>query len=423
MSVLYKKQVKYFVFFLVLLVFNPAPSVLTAVDGSNIVNASFLTNDLVQFWEATIVYKGRNVIAVAGLLYEVYAIVNSLIDKNPSRKIDVIDFYVLYLLWLGFVTAFNSDNTYSLFTLSLCNVGLMFVAAHLIKNDAAIFIKAYEYVLILHLLLNLILILIYPHGITTGSDSFATEYHLLGTKNQTTPLLLLALLIAMIAYELDNNVKLFIGVLGLVTLNVILMGSTTGCVCVAFVLLCRIVFFPHFREKTHERKWSLLAHSQCLIAFVVVVFIGVTFFNIQVLFQDFFSTIFNKDADLNSRSSMIWKLAFEQIVENPFEGYGYGHLVFKHYYAHNGLIELLVISGILGMLLYLSFLMSVFSSIKKQKNLRLKAISYIVLAVIVLANITEAFLFDISILLCLVIIANGSYFDSCISSNEKRLSS
>lgn len=90
---------------------------------------------------------------------------------------------------------------------------------------------------------------------------------------------------------------------------------------------------------------------------VIILFnLGIVFFNIQMLFENFITNVLHENADLNFRTS-IWQLVLARIADSPWIGHG---LRSNTYFAvgtgvasinqatHNGLLYFLFTTGIIG---------------------------------------------------------------------------
>ena len=89
---------------------------------------------------------------------------------------------------------------------------------------------------------------------------------------------------------------------------------------------------------------------------MLVLNIGVVFFNAQMLFANFITGVLHESTELNART-FIWKVVLEKIAANPLLGYGLnsdtffavgGGVAAINQSTHNNLLYLLFCSGIIG---------------------------------------------------------------------------
>lgn len=166
---------------------------------------------------------------------------------------------------------------------------------------------------------------------------------------------------------LDRQSSRWIAIIpfGLAFTLLLLSASKTG----LLLFLFSLSLIPVDKFIIKQRKYRLLLF---LIFFLIC---GIFVFLITVNFEYIVVNLLGKDLDLNGRIP-IWKLAFEKGLEQPWLGYGYrgfwssdvsDYVIYNtwagfeegfqdrsiEFHAHNGLIDLFLELGILGLLLFL----------------------------------------------------------------------
>jgi O-antigen ligase len=382
---------KMLLFLLLLPFFTPDGMTTIGVEGY-IINASFLNNRILLTM-LTGLYRVRNLIGIMVLVL----VALNFIKRNTIKLIYFNEYYVIsvafcvYAIWTLISVGFNGHDMYVTVVLLLYCSGYLFLVEGALRKNPQCSIDVLCFITQLLLCLNLILIFFFPNGITSGTDYLKTPYYFLGTKNQITPFLILSLLLVFLQKDTrKSNRKMVVGIC-LVVGNALWMSSATSLLTVFFMLI--IIWFRGIEKAAIGRnEWF---NGKVLIGIVVFVSVGIVFFNVQNIFKWLIVDIFQKDLSFSGRTET-WRLAIEQIKDKWIIGYGYGHMVIGHYYAHNAILELLVTTGCVGAFLYIRMIWKVVKSvlIKRKNNFRI--IMVITVVTMLMANITEAFLYNIS---------------------------
>lgn len=193
---------------------------------------------------------------------------------------------------------------------------------------------------------NFITILIFPNGL------YATEWQslnwLLGFRNGFIVYILLALCLSMIWKKHTGNSTRFYFLLVVCILTLFRGGSATG-------LLTLSVFILLYITKIYKAKWF---HSYSITGVAIAAWFLLVMIRIQNLFAPFFGLL-GRNVTLTGRT-YIWDTTIRMIMENPFIGYGKrsaeyrAGLVPKAYAAidaHNYILEILFVGGIIALLL------------------------------------------------------------------------
>ncbi len=181
-------------------------------------------------------------------------------------------------------------------------------------------------------------------------------------------------------------------------LAIILSGSSTNMIAVMVVFLILIMFNidKYFTPLGSRRLFSTL-----IIVTIIFPVLVVSVFAPDIL--SFIPGFFGKDLTFTGRSS-IWTYIWAEILKKFWLGYGYGSywimgtsVIDKFQFAvgwrvneaHNGFLEIMLQTGVVGFTLFLSLLISfVYKVIKSRFNIALLA-----LISIVIVNFSESFVF------------------------------
>lgn len=184
---------------------------------------------------------------------------------------------------------------------------------------------------------------------TNGQPSFV-----LGTKTSLTEYQLVAcFFICMYFYFLPKRKRWKAEFLGLITTVSLILWNIWQPITTS--IICLIVFAGLIIWQTHENR---IVDLSLRIGFwiLIVINIGVVFFNVQVLFENFITNVLHESVDLNHRTA-IWQLVLTRIVSSPWIGHG---LRSNIYFAvgdgvasinqatHNGLLYFMFTTGIIG---------------------------------------------------------------------------
>lgn len=374
-----------------------------------ITNAHFLNNSIV-IGITVFLYRFRNLLGMLMLLMIFLGIIKKL-SLNISyfkKKYTISTSFFVFVLWILFVSKINKVQMYNLLVLVCFCTGYLFLIEKMIRENAKQTIKILVLIFRMLEVFNLSLMLLYPMGITTGKDYLSTPYYFLGTKNQVTPFLILALTLEAIWFDYNEEIKLkkFIVGVVLVLANAIGMGSSTS-ILTCVVMIVGITIIKKNKFVFGKRKFL---NGKAILVGVVLISVGIVFFDLQNIFKWLIVDILDKDLSLSGRT-VTWKIAIEQIKRNPLIGYGYGYKVTENYYAHNAILELLVTAGMGGGILYLHMFWNAFKQINVKRKNAINIIVIISVASLLLANITEAFLYNISQLTIIVLVCHWRWLN------------
>jgi len=206
----------------------------------------------------------------------------------------------------------------------------------------------------------------FPDGMYVLDD--VRDNYFLGYDNGHIVLLLPALFFAAVYYgETGHKVLPFLVWIS-VLFSVMICKSATTVAGIAFLIIELIAIkYRVIRRYLFNRKTLLL--------FILAVFLVIIVFRLQETFSGIISAL-GKDSTFTGRT-LLWDRAFDSIKRYPFFGVGdnpdinidiftYGRQ--KLAYAHNEILDVLVRSGIIGLLLYLFVVVRSVSFNKQVRN-------------------------------------------------------
>lgn len=331
----------------------------------------------------------------------------------------------LFFVWISISTYIGKENVQHVVLSALYAFSFSIYFRDGLQYNRKYIIKSLYYVILTLVIVNLILFITLPNGIIMSSY-YSNKIHFLGTKNGFTgyvePLLVLGFI--------QNNRKYcnkFVFVFSLLVsiITAFISDSSTGILSV-FVLLLLI-------SLQKNRNIDLKRYKKYIVVLLVISFF-IVFFRIQNYFSFFIEGVFGKSVDLTNRT-VIWDAAIIKIKQSPIIGSGLNQYTGSiligntYYYSHNLILELLVSSGIIGLILYLNiFIISFKNYIRGTKNFVFnrndyydKKIAIFGIISFLITAITEAPLFKLYLYMCLVLLEFNDE-EKCILDLKQRKS-
>ena len=315
----------------------------------------------------------------------------------------------LFFAWIVFVTYLGHESVQHVILNCLYAFSFsLFISDGFLINRRGI-IKSAVFVLAMWEIIHLLVYQIYPDGIVR-SAYYANKIHFLGAKNSISgyviPLCILSFLARKSGYY-SRLLHVFVLLISIIT--IVLSKSSTGILSVVLLIVFCLLVGTN-RKKLYKYRFYILG------AFALS--IGVVFFRIQNYFGFLIEDIFGKSVDLTNRT-MIWDTAIKQIGQHPIIGTGMntntGTILIGNtlYYSHNLILEILISSGIIGLILYLNIyrcsLRSLVASIRVNNDLKIdfiyeKVVAVIGLLAFLVTAIAEAPVFKLYFFLCIVLL-------------------
>jgi O-antigen ligase len=328
----------------------------------------------------------------------------SLLSLMPKKKmvlkfIKTEKFLTFFIIW-SFLTVFWSDYPFISFKRWLQIVGtvIIFLAAllHFRSTDEAIsYIRA---ILSIYLLLSLISIIFIPGAIQL---EFPAWRGIAPHKNMLGQVSLIGIIVWTFAIWHANSKKRLTAFFFLVLSCLLLLGSrSTTSILAGMALLILIGLF--YAEKHIVRP---VTGSVFSFIFFLLFFLGLAYF--AYLIPDCFSylfKLFGKESTLTGRTEL-WSILFEEIQKHFIHGYGFGGywvlnnplhgVIFEKYFlvhnqAHNGYIDILNETGMVGLSTVVLMVVFYFKNLSNYEKPYL--LKWFIFAALIL-NITESTLF------------------------------
>lgn len=267
---------------------------------------------------------------------------------------------LIYIIWIILVTYIRGNSLAEIGSylniFSLCTITIYCLERDPLKYTG--FVSA-----ILTLLLFINTLLWKEGGMYINSNG--QMGFVLGTKTSLTEYQIVACCYIGLFYALLPNKRKFNAVilwlmvfLSIVIWNIFQPISTS--------ILCLVLFFglmiwQKFRTKVAD---IVLKYG---FGIMLILNIGIVFFNAQIFFGNFITEILHESADLNKRT-LIWQVVLKRIYDSPVIGHGVntntyfaigGGIAGINQATHNCLLYLIFISGILGTLYFLALCFNV----------------------------------------------------------------
>lgn len=140
-----------------------------------------------------------------------------------------------------------------------------------------------------------------------------------------------------IIFEKENNFsrKLYLYITIILSFMMFLLGSSRGSVVVIVLILPIFLYHSPFRQKI---RFTILS----------IIFIPILFWLIKISGSSLFNRIESTSEDKGGGRDVLWQNALNHFFDNPIIG---GNIEIGRIYPHNFLIEIMMSTGIVGILL------------------------------------------------------------------------
>lgn len=206
--------------------------------------------------------------------------------------------------------------------------------------------------------------LIYPDGMFINEGY--TQNWILGFKNVPIRILLPGICIAMVdCYRRKGTIltpRLILQVLAFTNI-IILSNSATSLVGMGCFYILLVVFY--------KRKFPKWLDIVTVVLGTMLIFILIYFANIQYRFEYLLVGLLGKSLDFTGRTN-VWRHAIEIITRNPLLGIGlydsYKSILGSYNHAHQYWLQILLQSGIVGLISHFSIFFAANSSLKRTED-------------------------------------------------------
>ena len=260
---------------------------------------------------------------------------------------------VLIYYFFACISCFLSG--YSLNTIKwdlASDIGVSVVAYLLMKKNQKSFINCLAQILFVYLMINTVVMLLYPEGIASGRVGQIVWF--LGGKNNIIPWILIGgSCLTLDSFErFGKTTKKTYLKLALCSIQVFLCDSSASLV---LILILWLLYMANMI--IHNQK--IMNHfigGKKIFYIIVFGFIFVVFFTNRSNILQEFSEWFDKDITFNGRTA-IWESAIRYIAESPFFGAGpvlifdmgwevkmtHAHCLYLNIFAHYGVFALITL--------------------------------------------------------------------------------
>lgn len=298
-----------------------------------------------------------------------------LLLPKKMRLSKLIILWIIYRAFLFSVMLINSNMSgildFGYLTVLVLNILLVFDLAYR-KNDMKKLIKAISVLGLIYLIINFITLLIFERGIIPSNFWSNTDgdFFFLGIKTKIPTIVIPTIATSGVRYIIDkskqsrNNIILVI-IFSLA--NVLYKKVSAG--IVFLVLLALILLFKKVFKIVLSKKvcfWGGISIQFCIV-----------FFRIHNLLEFFIENILQKDASLSART-YIWNNAilllenesiFNLVIGNGiYRNYSFVPFNSSYWQPHSQLLELLYCEGIVGTIIFFSFLLIMMYKFKRISN-------------------------------------------------------
>ena len=250
-------------------------------------------------------------------------------------------------------------------------------------------VNALYYILTLFLVINIITIIFYPDGMYRTQDVGWEKNWFLGWK---TILPLYVIPESALAFLFYNNTgkKRHIIIFFLSVIQPFMEGSAGAVISSGVLLIGFLVSLLNIPRIKRFMNLGFIVGGSMIISYLLII-VNIT----EKIGGNLFS-IFGKDSSLTNRTTVLWPINVHAFLNRPFLGYGYLDqesylIILEGHRAHNMFLAIMISSGIIGLVLFICFILYLHKSTKKYIGSR--AYSFCISCILALftAGLVEAF--------------------------------
>lgn len=277
------------------------------------------------------------------------------------------------------------------------------------------FIKKFYGTMYVLVLINFILLLIFPRGlIEANMNSLNYKSYFLSIKNGMISWMVLTYCLGEICNINKKDTRNFKLLIIIISITMILVKSSTG-----LIGWLGVLFYVIFIKNRKFDKYIKLSN---LFVLFIITFLSVVIFNVQEYFSFIFEAIFQKSATFTGRTTL-WSQAIEFIKESPLLGYGIREISViqtdygRGFSSHNFILELALSGGILTTLLIgIIMIVLIRKTLKFNNNPIVRIISWCIFIFFV-CTLTESGIYKFQWYTLFVILYNVNFI---INSDEMK---
>ncbi|MDA1843948.1 hypothetical protein PDK16_18490 [Bacillus cereus] len=297
------------------------------------------------------------------------------------KRLTIINILLIFYMAIIMLSAFlNETLTGGIFYTVTVFTSFCIYISYTLKNFRELIIGLY-YLFGILVVTNFLTFLI--GGLDIGTDGL--PIYLLGGKNAialtTLPTISIAYLYSYTIHKKIEKIPLLLILICVISLYI--SDSGTG-IMVSFLTIL-FIFLPK----------KVFPTFKTYLYIYIVVFFSIVIFRLQeVLFGDFIINVLHKDMTFTGRT-YIWDVVLNAMKESWILGFGRGNDIISHYFfnlneTHNGVLEIMMYSGLLGVMFFLIILFAVGNKLSIYKNhIISKTLSFSIFAYMIL-GLTES---------------------------------
>ena len=385
--------------------------------SKEIINTIFVLFMLLPHFQAsflnqngTILDTIYNIARVISALIMLFLYIRNIVKMKYFSKVYLIYFILQSYIFINSTiqSGFNRD----FFIDYISSIILLMIIDYFSHKTPEELIHALLILFEILLLVNFIIMLIYPKGIPTTIRGSGLDYHFLGNRNSLVVYIILALTFALLHGKWTGKLLDFYILLPICIATSIIGKSTTG-----FLSLFLFLFLYYTRIYNFKHTTLSLSMVIYIVLVILVVFVRI---------QDYLTPIwelFGKNSTLTRRTD-IWDKILPFIAEKPI--FGYGRLKDEIMVSlcgpatiHNCFLEHLFRGGIVQLVIISTFIIFTILSIKPVRFEQ--TTHYIILGIIALLlhTLVESAQGPIYYILFIILAHSHSIADSLKLKEEK----
>ena len=235
------------------------------------------------------------------------------------------------------------------------------------RKDINLLIETLLLVLEFWIYINLIFMLLYPNGMYVNTTVGYTKNWVLGYKSSFQYIIYPAVILGWLKSSYGGRKARFWILLTTSITEALISKNAMLIVALILVLICYL-----FRLTENTKIMNPIVYSiGLLVVNILFIFSLTSLLNTKLGL--FFIDYYGKSTTLGGRASYIWPITIKKILQNPLFGYGVRSSAERRMlymnrpaaiHAHNQLLEMLFIGGIVFVLIYTVFFIRMYKETK-----------------------------------------------------------
>lgn len=245
-------------------------------------------------------------------------------------------------------------------------LGIYFIYSYYAKKNPSALIRMNFRLFSWLIILNLLLTVIFPNGFNNASTG-SGRINFLGKDNTLTFIFLLAIVFAVLYFNLAPKSKKPTLLFGIIIITELYYFSGSGMVAISFLVLYMLFLSKHS-----------IINRMSNANIIILIFLVLEYLIVFLNRTDFLNAVFkwlNKSVTFTDRR-YYWNAAISQLLFNPVFGQGHGTVSLWNngYYSHNAVLDVLLKGGILGGLFWIIMILVIMNGTKLKNCLRIKGL-------------------------------------------------